>query len=293
MAGSLTDAQVARYHRDGFLFPLEVFDEGETRAHREEFEALERRYPAGSLPHDLGQYLRVNPQLVVPLAARIALNPAVLDVVESILGPDLLVWSAELFIKEPHTPKVVSWHQDLTYWGLGETDEELTAWIALSPASEASGCMRFLPGSHKQPIVAHRDTFAADNLLSRGQEIAVEVDEAAAVHAALEPGRMSLHHGRMFHASGPNLSDDRRIGLAIRYVTPGVRQIVGARDYAMLARGVDRGRNWIHAAPPHELFGTARLALYDKVLADQSAALAEGAAQTVGLYDPAQTVANA
>ncbi|MDH3472095.1 MAG: phytanoyl-CoA dioxygenase family protein [Rhodospirillales bacterium] len=293
MAASLTDTQVARYHRDGFLFPLEVFGEGETRAHREEFEALEQRYPAGSLPHDLGQYLRVNAQMVVPLAARIALKPAVLDIVESILGPDLLVWSAELFIKEPGTPKIVSWHQDLTYWGLGETDEELTAWIALSPASEASGCMRFLPGSHKRPIVAHRDTFAADNLLSRGQEIAVEVDEAEAVLAALGPGQMSLHHGRMFHASGPNLSDDRRIGLAIRYVTPGVRQIVGARDYAMLARGVDRARNWIHVAPPHELFGAAHLALYDQVLADQSVALAEGAAQPVGLYDFARTVTKA
>jgi ectoine hydroxylase-related dioxygenase (phytanoyl-CoA dioxygenase family) len=311
MAGSLTDAQVARYHRDGFLFPLEVFGARETTACREEFEALERRYPAGSLPHDLGQYLRVNTQLVVPQAARIALNTAVLDIVESILGPDLLVWSAELFIKEPGTPKIVSWHQDqlfikepgtpkivswhqdLTYWGLGETDEELTAWIALSPASEASGCMRFLPGSHKQLIVAHRDTFAADNLLSRGQEIAVEVDEAETVLAALEPGQMSLHHGRMFHASGPNLSGDRRIGLAIRYVTPGVRQTVGARDYAMLARGVDRGRNWIHVAPPHELFGAAHLALYDRVLADQSVALAEGAEQTVGLYDLARTVTNA
>jgi ectoine hydroxylase-related dioxygenase (phytanoyl-CoA dioxygenase family) len=293
MAGSLTDAQVARYHEDGFLFPLEVFGAHETGAYREEFEALERRYPAGSLPHDLGQYLRVNMQLVVPQAARIALNPAVLDIVESILGPDLLVWSAELFIKEPGTPKIVSWHQDLTYWGLGETDEELTAWIALSPASEASGCMRFLPGSHKQLIVAHRDTFAADNLLSRGQEIAVEVDEAETVLAALEPGQMSLHHGRMFHASGPNLSGDRRIGLAIRYVTPGVRQTVGARDYAMLARGVDRGRNWIHVAPPHELFGAAHLALYDRVLADQSVALAEGAEQTVGLYDLARTVTNA
>ena len=90
----------------------------------------------------------------------------------------------------------MSWHQDLTYRGMGETDHEVTAWVALSPATEASGCMRFVPGSHRQSIVEHTDTFAGDNLLSRGQEIAVEVDENDAVAAVLRPGQMSLHHGR-------------------------------------------------------------------------------------------------
>ena len=285
MTGTLAAEQVAAYRRDGYLFPLGIFDARETAGYRSAFEALERRYPAGSLPHDLGQYFRVNAHLVIPLAARIALERSVLDVVESILGPDLLVWSCELFIKEPHTPKIVSWHQDLTYWGMGETDDELTAWIALSPATEASGCMRFVPGSHHQRIVPHRDTFADDNLLSRGQEVAVEVDEREAVPVVLAPGQMSLHHGRMFHASGPNGSDDRRIGVAIRYVTPAVRPVVGERDYAMLARGHDRAGNWVNVAPPQEAFDPASLSLYDKVLADQMVALSEGAEEDVKLYE--------
>ena len=128
----------------------------------------------------------------------------------------------ELFIKEAQTTKTVSWHQDITYWGMGETDDEVTAWVALSDVSVQAGCMRFIPGSHRNPIVSHHDTYDDNNLLSRGQEIA-GINENDAVYGALCPGEMSLHHGRCFHASGPNMSDDRRIGLAIRYVTPEVR----------------------------------------------------------------------
>ena len=195
-----------------------------------------------------------------------------------------MLWSAELFIKEAGTAKIVSWHQDLTYWGLGETDDEVTAWLALSEVSRASGCMRFVSGSHHQRIVAHRDTFHADNLLSRGQEIAVEVDEADARFVELHPGQMSLHHGRMFHASGPNVSSDRRIGVALRYVTPGVRQQVAKRDYAMLMRGADRQRNWINVAPPPGPFDAASLRLYEEILQAQSTTLAQGAEDRVGLY---------
>lgn len=291
MAGSLTDAQVAAYRRDGFLFPIEVFSATESRDHRQAFEALERRYPDGTLPRATNDYLRTNMHIVVPLATQLARHPAVLDAVESILGPDLLVWGCELFVKEPHSAKIVSWHQDLTYWGLGETDEEMTAWIALSPATPVSGCMRFVPGSHQQRIVAHRDTFAEDNLLSRGQEIAVAVDEAEAVPVILEPGQMSLHHGRMFHASGPNESDDRRIGLVLRFVTPGVRQQVAQRDYAIPVRGEDSSGNWVHVSPPSGIFDAAALALYEQVIADQAVALAQGAEQPVNKYEPAANAA--
>ena len=100
----------------------------------------------------------------------------------------------------------------------------------------------------------------------------------------LQAGEISLHNVRLAHASTPNRSDDRRIGMAIRYVTPSVEQTIAARDYAMLVRGADRSRNWINIAPPSSLFAPASLALYDRILADQAAALTAGADQAVGLY---------
>ncbi len=284
MSGSLNASSIEAYHRDGFLFPLDVFTTREAAALRAEVEALERDWPAGRLPRPLNQYFRVNGQVVIPLLARVPRHPAIVDAVESLLGPDIMLWSAEFFIKEPGTPKIVSWHQDLTYWGMGETNEEVTAWVALSDVSRASGCMRFVAGSHHQRIAPHRDTFGADNLLSRGQEIAIDVNEDEASFVELRPGEMSLHHGRMFHASGPNRSSDRRIGLAMRYVTPAVRQLVAERDYAMLVRGADRQRNWINIAPPAVPFDAAALALYEEILTAQSAALAAGAEGVVGLY---------
>ena len=293
MTGTLAADQVAAYGRDGFLFPLDVMSADDAARLRAQIEALERDHPDASLPRPLNQYVRVNAQLVIPFLADLARSPAVTGPVADILGPDLLAWSVELFIKEPGSAKVVSWHQDLTYWGMGETDEEITAWIAASDVSRASGCMRFVAGSHNQRIVPHTDTFDADNLLSRGQEIAVEVDENAAAFVELKPGQMSLHHGRMFHASGTNVSDDRRIGIAIRYVTPRVRPVVAARDYAMLVRGADRDGNWINVALPAAPFDEASLRLYEEVLAEQSGTLAEGADQTLGLYDAADAAVGA
>lgn len=273
----------AAYRRYGYLSGLRVMSETEAAALRGEVETLERDHAGGAGGHDLKQFFRVNGQVVIPLLARIARHPAVLDIVQDLLGGDLLVWSAELFIKEPGDGRIVSWHQDITYWGMGETDEEVTAWIALSPVSERAGCMRFLPGSHRQGVVAHADTFADDNLLSRGQRIE-DVDEARAVPAPLRPGEMSLHHGRCFHASGPNQADDRRIGLAIRYVTPAVRQAELPPDYAMLVRGVDAGRRWINIAGARALFADGDLALYNRMLRDQAATLAAGAPEAVALY---------
>jgi ectoine hydroxylase-related dioxygenase (phytanoyl-CoA dioxygenase family) len=211
----------------------------------------------------------------MPDIDRLVREPAILDPVESLLGPDLMVWSTEFFIKEPHTPNHVSWHQDLTYWGLDNTDE-VTAWLALSDVTVESGCMRFVPGSHKQDIVPHHDTFADDNMLSRGQEIAVEVGEDAAVDIVLKPGQMSLHHGRIFHGSGPNQSDDRRFGVAIRYIAPSMRQAVGTRDYAVLVRGEDRFGHFVTPPAPTGDFTPEALEMCAQIDSEQVAYLYQG-----------------
>ena len=226
-------ALAERYEADGFYFPIRVISEREAAVHLARVVEMER---AGE---NRRRFLRGKAHLACRFIDDLARAPAILDCVERILGPDILLWGSSCFVKAPRSPSYVSWHQDLNYWGLDSTDE-VSAWIALSESNEANGCMRFVPGSHRRGPIMHDDTFEEDNLLTRGQELTVEVDEDEAVSVCLAPGEMSLHHGRMFHSSGPNTSNRWRAGLALRYVAPSTRQVVGVRDFAQLVRGEDR-----------------------------------------------------
>ena len=252
------DPLVERYEADGFYFPIPVIGESEAAAQLARVVLVEK---AGKLR---SRFLRNKAHLAFRFIDELARTPAILDCVERILGPDILLWGSSCFVKAPRSPSYVSWHQDLNYWGLDGTDE-VSAWLALSASNEGNGCMRFVPGSHRRGAFMHRDSFAEDNMLSRGQELAVEVDEDEAVPVYLEPGEISLHHGRMFHSSGPNRSDGWRIGLALRYITTSTRQVVGERDFAQLVRGEDRYGHFDALPRPRDDYDVAAMRRFDFV----------------------------
>src|ERR1700751_3411606 len=208
MTKLLTEEAVARYRRDGYHFPIEVLSEAETRALRGKLEAYER-LSGGPIAGDK----RHKPHLYLTLLFDLIHHPRSLDAVEDVLGPNLLVWITSFFIKEAADAGFVSWHQDATYWGLSSPDV-MTVWVAFTPANLLNGCMKFSPGPHRMQL-EHKDPFDKNNLLSRGQEIAVEVDESKGVDVVLKPGQASLHHVLLAHGSEPNKSNDRQIGFAI------------------------------------------------------------------------------
>lgn len=252
------------YARDGFVFPIDVVGESEAQALRADLEAGE-----AALADDAEKLalLRSYPDRLLPSFDGLIRNPNLISAASQVLGPDLMVWSAGLFFKEANSPKVVTWHQDLTYWGLDDS-EEVTCWVALSPATLASGCMRFVPGSHTKQLVPHKDTFDDNNLLSRGQEIAVAVDDSDGVDIVLHTGQASMHHGHLFHASGPNTTGDRRIGVAIRYIKPSMRQESGDKSVVAHVSGKDDYGHFTVAGPPK-----GRLSEQDFELCRQDAAI--------------------
>jgi chlorinating enzyme len=272
MLKTLTENAVAGYRRDGFHFPLDILTPAETAGYRRRLEAFETAQGA-----PISGAMRHKPHLLFPWLDDLVRHPRILDAVEDVLGSDLFCWSTTFFIKEPGDQGFVSWHQDATYWGLSAPDV-MTAWLALTPADLVNGCMKFLPGSHHRQV-EHRDTFDKHNLLTRGQEVTVEVDEKDAVCVELKPGQASLHHVMLVHGSAPNRSGDRRIGFAIRYIPTYVRQNAGAMDSATLVRGVDRYGHFEHEHRPAGECDAAALAAHAAVTERQQKVLYRGTAQ--------------
>ncbi|MEP6608957.1 MAG: phytanoyl-CoA dioxygenase family protein [Burkholderiaceae bacterium] len=267
----LSEAQVKQFWRDGCVFPIRVMSEGEALEIRQKLEAYEAksgRPLAGDLRHKT--------HLLFPWLNDLVRNSRIVDAIEDLYGPDLLCWTTNFFIKEAHNPAFVSWHQDSTYWGLNKPDV-VTAWVALTPSDESNGAMNFIPGSHMFDQLEHRDTFAKNNLLTRGQEVAVDVDESKAVTITLRPGEISLHHVRLVHGSPANPSSDRRIGFAIRYIPTSVSQIAG-EDSATLVRGVDSYHHFTLEPQPSSELEPEFVALHKRIAERNAQILYRGTA---------------
>jgi hypothetical protein len=252
-----------QYQEKGYYYPIRVFERSaadEFLARFLDYLARNEKSLSGLPPRD-HYFVLSQTQLLLRWIYRIVSHPEVLDAVESVLGPNIMVWSTQWFPKMPGDKTYVSWHQDATYWGL-QPPHVTTGWIALSESCVENGCMRVVPGTHKGPLLPQVETYARDNVLSRGQEISVEVDESRAVNMVLQPGEMSLHHIGIIHGSNPNRSDKPRIGIAVRYISPEVVQDGAARQMVVLVRGNDGFGHFELVEPPQ-----------DDVISDEDAAV--------------------
>ena len=239
----LTTQQVEQFSEAGFLSPIDVMSEDEARKYLDRLEAAERRYPA-----ELNAENRNNPHLAFSFLDELVHHPVIVDAMEDLLGPNLSLWGSVLFIKEPQSKGFVSWHQDSTYMGI-EPQEFVTPWLALTTSDRQTGCMSMIPGTHKNPVRAHDDTFQEDNILTRGQAIP-DVDESAAIDLVLRPGQMSIHHARIIHGSRPNRGAQRRVGYALQsYMAPDARQLVGD-NYWLDIRGDNPRENSVSLGRP-------------------------------------------
>jgi non-haem Fe2+, alpha-ketoglutarate-dependent halogenase len=260
----LTPQQVEAYERDGFLFPLPVFTDQEAADWAVEI----ARLPTSELQQHPVPW-RQKSYLFLPMLDRLMRDERLTGPVASILGEDLLVLGADLFVKAPSSAKHITWHQDVNYWSV-EPLKVLTAWIAFTPATSENGCMRYAPGAHRRRL-RHVERKTDDNMLTKGQEIAVEIDDADAVEVVLTPGEVALHDGLAPHASGPNRSAMARIGFAVRYVATHVRQTSGPAISARLARGVDRFGHFALEEGPDATLSPAALAAHVRALSPHAA----------------------
>ena len=257
--GSASDPLVEAFERDGFAFPLRAFEatDIDRLRHRTETELL----PLWGDPTQETDYTFQTHLLFSWLDAVVRHEP-ILEAVSRLLGPDLLLWNSGFVIKPPGSGYFASWHQDLLYWGL-EPQEAMTAWLAFTESTIENGCLRCVPGTHRGGLLPVTETFAKDNMLSRGQEVNVPEAETKAVDLVLRPGEFSLHHGLTVHSSNPNRSASTRIGMTMTFVRPVVRSTKG-RDTATLVRGRDGYRHFDLNPRPERNLDAAAVAVHSE-----------------------------
>jgi non-heme Fe2+,alpha-ketoglutarate-dependent halogenase len=245
----LSPAERQQFERDGFLFPLTVFEPAEVARYREILEEIERRLAAAGCRPPYKQL-----HLSFRWAYDLVTHPGLLDLIEDLIGPDFLVFNSTVFAKPPRSPAYVPWHQDSSHL-VQDHPRMVAAWIALTTSTSQSGCMRMIPGSHKLGRLAHASRIQPDNLLDSLQRpVEREVNEAEAVDVMVQSGQLSLHHANTIHSSNPNHSDGWRIGYVVRYITPDVQTRTPLYG-AVLARGRDAHGHYklLKASPPADI----------------------------------------
>ena len=253
----LSDKELEDYKNNGYVAPINVLSLKEAEEIKKEIEHIEKKWP-----NELVGLGRNNVHYISPVFDQVCHNFKILDAVESVIGKDILVGGTTLFIKDPDKKGFVSWHQDAKYIGF-EPYNWVTAWVAITDANEENGCMRMWAGSHKEKIKDHKDTYDENNLLTRGQTVQ-NVPIEKTTPNILKAGQLSLHHPMIVHGSGPNKSNQRRIGFVIQsYIGTNVEQVLG-KIFVQQARGKDTFKYHEHANRPVELMVKKDIELKNK-----------------------------
>ena len=240
------------YERDGFVTGIDVFTSSEISSFRKEFDSLSEQEG-----QEKSQNALVHRHFDVPFIWHMATDRRLLDVMQQIMGPDVMLLSTSFFCKYPekNAQAFVGWHQDTHYWGL-DPPIAYSAWIAVDDSDTANGAMQVVRGSHLQGVIPHGTSEREGNLLRiYKQEVSSEhFSKDDIVTLELRAGQVSVHHGLTLHGSQPNRSDRRRCGLTVRYITPDVKQAKPRSDGGswtpILLRGEDRYQNYPQTPPP-------------------------------------------
>ena len=240
----LTPTQRDTYNREGFCHPFEAFtgaEVAETRGYIDHLFELLRASGENKNYALLGYHTRCRGLY------DIVMNPRILDIVQDIVGPDIICWTSQVFCKVAYDPKSIPFHQDASYWPLNPA-RTVSVWLAIDDADRENSCLNVIPRTHalgQLPWTRVSDDAvldqSMDNPLSYGEPFPIE----------LRAGQFSLHADMLAHGSAANKSNRRRCGFAIRYCPPSVQPL--KRDWArnaILCRGSDPSGNWTYSGRP-------------------------------------------
>ena len=240
------------FDRDGFVTSKNIFTSSEISSYRKDFDQL-----AEQVGRQESQNAIVHRHFDLPFIWQMATDERLIELMEQIMGPDVMLLSTGFFCKYPEKKAhaFVGWHQDTHYWGL-EPPIAFSAWIAIDDSDARNGAMQVVRGSHHQGVLPHGKSEREGNLLRvYQQEVSSDhFQQKDIATLELKPGQVSVHHGLTLHGSQPNCSDRRRCGLTVRYITPDVRQAKPRSDgdywKPILLCGEDRFQHYPHTPAP-------------------------------------------
>ena len=239
---TLTLENVVHFNKNGFVQPIRIFDGSEADDLRAYFDRLLKQ----AIAEGQDSYSISTAHLKYGRVYDLLTHPRIVACVQDLLGPEVVGWGSHFFCKMPRDGKRVAWHQDASYWPM-EPRINMTAWIALGPTFPENGCLRLIPGSHKQWLDDEYQPLDNASQFNRGLS-AGQVDESKAVDVAMQPGEVAFFTEATLHGSNNNSSDVARLGFSGRYTTPEVKFDVEALkeqniDYlarTTLVRGEDK-----------------------------------------------------
>jgi len=255
------------FENNGFISELDVLPLDRAAYYSEKCTAFIDSY---SSHPKFAEWTYYRTELVLKWVAELASEESLLDIIEELIGPDILLWNAFLPIKPPRTNAHFGWHQDATYWPVTPTEQIVSAWIALCPVNQFCGGMQMVRGSHLLGALDHETTYDESSMLKRGQQVTTAIDNSEIFDINLHPGEASIHHTLTLHRSGPNNSDDWRLGVGLNYASPQVGPLPGYEDSAMPLRGNVEKSRFIFTQPPQADLDAPALENFDAALRRQS-----------------------
>jgi ectoine hydroxylase-related dioxygenase (phytanoyl-CoA dioxygenase family) len=255
------------FEQHGYLSGINVLPMEKARYYSEKCMAFIDSYKSHP---DFSEWTYYRTELVLKWVAELASEESLLDVIEELIGSDILLWNAFLPVKPPRAEGYFGWHQDATYWPVTPTAQIVSAWVALSPVDQYCGGMQMVRGSHLLGAFDHETTYDDSSMLKRGQQITTSIDNAEVFDIDLCPGQASIHHTLTLHRSGPNNSDAWRLGVGLNFASAEVGPLPGYEDSAMPLRGNVEKSGFIFTQPPQSDLDAAALENFAAALQRQS-----------------------
>lgn len=264
----LTQDRIDAFHRDGFVSPVRAIAPERARHYRRALEAFEAQYPEDRIKLDQKAHM------ICPWMDEMIREPGILDATEDLIGPNILCWGTSLRAKAADGKTFAGWHQDTAYADVKPI--VVIVALALSPCRAENGCIRGIPGSHRWPLLHHKEAFGTNSLLSREQYIDQPFDQSKAVDFALDPGEIALFSNAICHSSNPNFGQDRRIIFLLEMIPTHAYQYF-PRESAALVRGRDAFGNFDTDPRPKVEMGKAEIQAWERAVAIQASVLFRGA----------------